>query len=204
MNFLFYAMIGPFLFLFMFIEASHAAGNALEDCINDTMLATGKSRDEILPICIDVFKSSPPLSPPLTEDEYRKKLEERRQIIKLGRELNKSIAEVDQELKQRGLDDLKPPVSRQPAPRTSVAYPSKARASKRCRSLDTREFGLVPTDHVNGLWAEADLIERYGPPCQIRDNGRGYKQLFYEKDEYNNGALFKVVNGRVVSKTRIP
>jgi hypothetical protein len=190
--------ISIFLIVFSLCsEVSYAAGSALEQCVNDNMLETRKSRDEILPICIEAFKSSNAL----TEEEYQSKLEEREKIIRLGRELNRPISEVEQELRQRGLFDIKPPEQKLSRPKT--VSPPAQNIGKSCRSLDTREYGMVPDGRISTPWYEEDLISRYGPPCHTRIGRNGRKLLQYDKDIYNNGSLFIIVNGRVVEKSRL-
>jgi len=185
------------LFFSIHSEVSYAAGSALEQCVNDNMLETGKSRDEILPICIEAFKSSNAL----TEEEYQSKLEERNRIIRLGRELNRPISEVEQELRERGLFDITPPEQKLSRPKT--VSPRAASTKKSCRSLDTREYGMVPDGRLSTPWSEEDLISRYGPPCQTIIMRNGGKQLKYDKDENNNGSLFMIVNGHIVKKMRL-
>lgn len=101
-----------------------------------------------------------------------------------------------------------------------------------CKSLDTREFGLISTGEIDEPWSEVKLIERYGPPCYIIDLGevlikrnRGRilelgpktfqqdnnkigtiaikKQFIYNGNDSNRTSVFTIVDGVVVKKERI-
>ena len=41
----------------------------------------------------------------------------------------------------------------------------------KCKSLDTREFGLIDDGNIGAPWSEAQLIDKYGQPCQIINLG---------------------------------
>jgi hypothetical protein len=101
-----------------------------------------------------------------------------------------------------------------------------------CRSLDTREFGLVSDGSITEPWSEVKLIERYGPPCLMIELGEVYiersrglivelgpktllqgklkagtlavkKQFIYKGDYSNPTTVFTIVDGVVVRKERI-
>ena len=106
---------------------------------------------------------------------------------------------------------------------------STAEGNESCRSLDTREFGLVSDGEISEPWSEIKLIEAYGPPCQIinlgevffqtnnerireigprtRDTQRGTfatKEQFVYKGDYSNPtSVFTIVDGVVVKKERV-
>ena len=101
-----------------------------------------------------------------------------------------------------------------------------------CKPLDTREFGLVSDGEITEPWSEAQLVEKYGSPCQIIDLGEIYierskgritelgektlqqdkvktgtvaikKQFIYTGDYSNKTSVFTVIDGVVVKKERI-
>lgn len=101
-----------------------------------------------------------------------------------------------------------------------------------CKSLDTREFGIVSDGEITESWSEAKLIVRYGPPCQIIELGEVYierskgrileiepktfeqeklkrgmvaikKQLIYRGDDSSRASIFTIIEGVVVKKERI-
>ncbi len=101
-----------------------------------------------------------------------------------------------------------------------------------CKSLDTREFGLVSAGEITEPWSEAQLIEKYGTPCQIIDLGGVYiersrerivelgpkiseqekiktgtvavkKQFIYSGDASSRTSVFTIIDGVVVKKERI-
>jgi len=101
-----------------------------------------------------------------------------------------------------------------------------------CKPLDTREFGLVSDGEITEPWSEAQLVEKYGSPCQIIDlgeihieRGKGRitelgektlqqgkvktgtvaikKQFIYTGDYSNKTSVFTVIDGVVVKKERI-
>lgn len=103
---------------------------------------------------------------------------------------------------------------------------------KECKSLDTREFGLVGDGTIGAPWSEAQLIEKYGPPCQIINLGAVFtkrsfgkiieigpkdsehdkitfgeisekKQFIYTRDYSNKTSIITIVGGVVVKKERI-
>lgn len=109
---------------------------------------------------------------------------------------------------------------------------SMAEEKGTCRSLDTREFGLVSDGEISEPWSEIKLIEKYGPPCQIIELGEVYierhrgrilelgpktieeeklkvgtfaikKQFIYKGDYTNPTSVFTIIDGVVVKKERI-
>ena len=115
-----------------------------------------------------------------------------------------------------------------------VALISTAMAEDKpgCKSLDTREFGLVSDGEITEPWSEAQLVEKYGSPCQIIDlgeihieRGKGRitelgektlqqgkvktgtvaikKQFIYTGDYSNKTSVFTVIDGVIMKKERI-
>ncbi|MBI5587840.1 MAG: hypothetical protein HY889_05675 [Deltaproteobacteria bacterium] len=103
---------------------------------------------------------------------------------------------------------------------------------KECKSLDVREFGLISDGSISEPWSEAQLIEKYGPPCQIINLGEVFtkrsfgkiieigpktseqdkitsgeiaekKQFIYTRDYSNKTSIITIVGGVVVKKERI-
>ena len=101
-----------------------------------------------------------------------------------------------------------------------------------CKPLDTREFGLVSDGEITEPWSEAQLVEKYGSPCQIIDlgeihieRGKGRitelgektlqqgkvktctvaikKQFIYTGDYSNKTSVFTVIDGVIMKKERI-
>lgn len=99
-----------------------------------------------------------------------------------------------------------------------------------CRSLDTREFGLVSDGEISDPWSEVELVVKYGPPCQILELGEVFiersrgrilelgpkrpdaiprgtfaikKQYIYKGDYSSGTSVFTIVDGVVVKKERI-
>ena len=101
-----------------------------------------------------------------------------------------------------------------------------------CKPLDTREFGLVSDGEITEPWSEAQLVEKYGSPCQIIDlgeihieRGKGRitelgektfqkdkiktgtvavkKQLIYTGGYLNKTSVFTVIDGVIMKKERI-
>ena len=115
-----------------------------------------------------------------------------------------------------------------------VALISTAMAEDKpgCKSLDTREFGLVSDGEITEPWSETQLVEKYGSPCQIIDLGeiriersKGRitelgektlqqdkvkagtvaikKQFIYTGDYSTKTSVFTIIDGVVVKKERI-
>ncbi len=103
---------------------------------------------------------------------------------------------------------------------------------KECKSLDVREFGLISDGNISDPWSEAQLIAKYGPPCQIINLGDVYtqrsfgktieigpktieqdkiisgevaekKQFIYTGDSANKTSIITLIGGVVVKKERI-
>lgn len=99
-----------------------------------------------------------------------------------------------------------------------------------CRSLDTREFGLISDGEISEPWSEVRLIGKYGPPCQILDLGEVFiersrgrilelgprrsdeivkgsfavkKQYIYKGDYSSGTSVFTIIDGVVARKERI-
>ena len=101
-----------------------------------------------------------------------------------------------------------------------------------CKPLDTREFGLVSDGEITEPWSEAQLVEKYGSPCQIIELGEIYierskgritelgektlqqgkvktgtvaikKQFIYTGDYSNKTSVFTVIDGVIMKKERI-
>lgn len=101
-----------------------------------------------------------------------------------------------------------------------------------CKPLDTREFGLVSDGEITEPWSEAQLVEKYGSPCQIIDLGEIYierskgritelgektlqqgkvkigtvaikKQFIYTGDYSNKTSVFTVIDGVIMKKERL-
>lgn len=117
----------------------------------------------------------------------------------------------------------------------SVAFPdayARADENPKCKSLDTREFGLVSDGEIVESWSEAKLLEKYGPPCIIIELGEVYfervrgriteidpktiekekwksgattlkKQYIYSGDSSNRTSVFTILDGVVVKKERL-
>lgn len=103
-----------------------------------------------------------------------------------------------------------------------IAIPyANASESNECRSLDIREFGLIEDGNIGAAWTEAQLIQKFGPPCQIVSLGKTFtekrsesgktiigdilekKQFIYTGDNVNKTSIITIVNGVVVKKERI-
>lgn len=177
-----------------------------EKVIEEVMRDTGKPRDEVAKACNQVAREIRQKNErPITESEYQAKLVERAKIVQLCKDLNKPIAEIEQELRNRGLYDIKPPISASAKPiptRNTYAAPNNAVTPIRCKSLDTREFGLVNDGRFGRGWTRSELISKYGPPCWTRFVSNG-EELVYESDGSNNGSIFTILNGYVAKKVRI-
>lgn len=103
---------------------------------------------------------------------------------------------------------------------------------KDCKSLDIREFALISDGDISASWSEAQLIEKYGPPCQTINLGEVFitkgsgktteintkaqeqgkitsgeiavkKQFVYTGDYSNKTTIITIVGGVVVKKERI-
>lgn len=114
----------------------------------------------------------------------------------------------------------------------SFASPAMAEETTKCRSLDTREFGLVSDGEISDPWSEVELVVKYGPPCQILELGEVFiersrgrivelgpktyqqdklksgtfaikKQYIYKGDYSSGTSVFTIVDGVVVKKERI-
>ncbi len=102
----------------------------------------------------------------------------------------------------------------------------------KCKSLDTREFGLIDDGNIGAPWSEAQIIDKYGQPCQIINMGEVFvmksqgkiteldvktreqgkttsgeismkKQFVYRGDYSNKATIITIVGGVVVKKERI-
>lgn len=177
-----------------------------EKVIEEVMRDTGKPRDEVVKACNQVAREIRQKNErPITESEYQAKLVERAKIVRLCKDLNKPIAEIEQELRNRGLYDIKPPISVSSVAiptRNTYTAPNNAVTPIRCKSLDTREFGLVNDGRLGRGWTKFELISKYGPPCWTRFVSNG-EELVYESDGSNNGSIFTILNGYVAKKVRI-
>ncbi|MEK6791433.1 MAG: hypothetical protein AABY45_07020 [Deltaproteobacteria bacterium] len=101
----------------------------------------------------------------------------------------------------------------------------------KCKSLDTREFGLIDDGTIGAPWSEAQLTDKYGQPCQIINLGEVFvmksqgkitemdtktreqgkitsgeiavkKQFVYRGDYSNKATIITIVGGAVVKKER--
>ncbi|MBI5235864.1 MAG: hypothetical protein HY886_06415 [Deltaproteobacteria bacterium] len=102
----------------------------------------------------------------------------------------------------------------------------------KCKSLDTREFGLINDGNIGEPWSEAQIIDKYGQPCQIINMGEVFvtkshvkiieldaktgaqgkttsgeiavkKQFVYKGDYSNKATIITIVGGVVVKTERI-
>ncbi len=105
------------MMLLLSVPSISYAGDALEDCIQSNMRATGKTRGEVYRACnaelseirstekcVQILRDTPKNLNPIT---YEEKIAEAYRIKCLGEQLGKTPQEIQEELRFRGLDNIR-------------------------------------------------------------------------------------------------